>query len=392
LHGRPLRIVHVVRAPIGGIFRHIADLARAQTEAGHWVGIVCDSRTGGAFDDRLIAGLAPRLAFGVERVAMERALGPRDLASSLAVARLLAARAPDVVHCHGAKGGVFGRLAATLLRARGRRVAAFYAPHGGSLHYDPQSMAASLYFAVERWLEPLTDGLIHVSHYEAATYRAKVGSPRCPVHVVHNGLRPDEFAPVEAAGESADFLYVGILRDLKGVDVFLEAMARLEGATALVVGEGEPADEARYRRLVEELGIAGRLRFHPPMPARLAFAKARTLVVPSRAESMPYIVLEAAAAAMPLLATRVGGIPEIFDGEADRLVPPADAAALADAMHAALADPGRFAAEAAARRERLMERFSLAHMAGQVEAVYREALERRAAAAAKGRRRIGQPA
>ena len=81
-------------------------------------------------------------------------------------------------------------------RRRGRTVAAFYAPHGGSLHYDTASLSGRVYFAVERALERLTDGLIHVSAYEAETYRRKVGVPRCPAHVVRNGLRPEEFEPV----------------------------------------------------------------------------------------------------------------------------------------------------------------------------------------------------
>ncbi|HEX2255648.1 MAG TPA: glycosyltransferase family 4 protein [Afifellaceae bacterium] len=389
---RTLGIVHVVRAPIGGIFRHVADLARAQTAAGHRVGVICDSLTGGDFERRIIDELRPGLAWGVERIPMQRALGPRDLASSLAVAHSLAALGPDVVHCHGAKGGVFGRVAAALLRARGRRMAAFYAPHGGSLHYDSRSLAARVYFAVERSLELLTDGLVHVSQYEAATYCAKVGAPRCPASVVHNGLRPEEFEPVEPLAGAADFLFIGMLRDLKGVDVFLDALARLDGgAGAVIVGEGEPADEARYRRMADELGIAGRVCFRPPMPARQAFAMARTLVVPSRAESMPYIVLEAAAAGMPLIAARVGGIPEIFQGEADRLVPPADAVALAEAMRAALSEPHTAAKQAAVRRARLAERFSLSRMAGQVEAIYREALERRYPATQTGTRRAEIP-
>lgn len=373
-----LGIVHVVRAPIGGIFRHIADLARSQSEAGHRVGIICDSRTGGAFEDQTIAQLAPELALGIDRIPMQRALGPRDVASSAAVARRLAALSPDVVHAHGAKGGVFARVAASLLRMRGRKLVAFYSLHGGSLHYDPRSLTGRVYFAVERLLEPMTDGLLHVSGYEAATYRAKVGVPRCPAHIVHNGLRPQEFEPVETAADAADFLFIGMLRDLKGVDVFLEALARLDGpATALVVGEGEPADEARYHAMADQLGIADRVRFLPPMPARQAFARARTLVVPSRAESMPYIVLEAAAAGMPLIATRVGGIPEIFQGEEERLVPPGDAAALAESMQTAHVTPTQTASETAARRARLRTGFSLSRMAGQVEQIYRDALARR---------------
>ena len=90
-------------------------------------------------------------------------------------------------------------LAAAIERRKGRKVAAFYAPHGGSLHYDPGSLSGRIYFTVERALERLTDGLIHVSAYEAETYRRKVGAPRCPAHVVRNGLRTDEFAPVQPA-------------------------------------------------------------------------------------------------------------------------------------------------------------------------------------------------
>ena len=76
----------------------------------------------------------------------------------------------------------------------------------------------------------------------------------------------------------------------------------------------------------------------PPMPARQAFALARIIVVPSRAEAMPYIVLEALAAGMPMIATAVGGIPEIFGAGSPALVRP-DAGEIADTMSEALADP-----------------------------------------------------
>src|SRR5262249_395455 len=102
-----LRIVHVVRAPIGGIFRHIVDLATAQSAAGHAVGIVCNSLEGGAFEDGVIARLAPQLAFGVTRFPMRRAVSPSDLRAARDLMRHLAALAPDVVHCHGSKGGIY---------------------------------------------------------------------------------------------------------------------------------------------------------------------------------------------------------------------------------------------------------------------------------------------
>jgi glycosyltransferase involved in cell wall biosynthesis len=114
------------------------------------------------------------------------------------------------------------------------------------------------------------------------------------------------------------------------------------------------------------LGLRSAL--YPPRPAREAFRTGRVLVVPSRAESLPYIVLEAAAASMPLVATNVGGIPEIFGPESPALVPPGDTAALAAAMLAA------FAGEAAARTARLHARvaaeFTVGTMTDQILAAY----------------------
>ncbi len=373
-----LSIVHVVRSPVGGIFRHIADLASAQNEAGHAVGVICNSLTGGAFEDEWIAALAPKLELGIARLPMPRSIGPADVAATFRVARLIARMRPDVVHAHGAKGGLFGRLAAGIERRRGRAVAAFYAPHGGSLHYDAASAAGRFFFAVERGLERLSDGLIHVSAYEAETYRQKVGVPRCPAHVVRNGLRPEEFEPVPHGPDAADFLYIGVLRDLKGVDVFLAALATLkeEGREfrALVVGAGDLGDERRYRALVAA-SLSAEVEFRAPMPARQAFSLARNIVVPSRAESMPYIVLEAAAAGRPLIATNVGGIPEILPGKEERLLPPGDPVALAEAMRQALAAPERMAAEAVLRREAVKQKFSLAVMAASVEKLYRDPLQ-----------------
>jgi glycosyltransferase involved in cell wall biosynthesis len=378
--GQSLAIVHVVRSPVGGIYRHIADLAIAQKQAGHRVGLICDSLTGGQLEEDRIAALAPDLALGVLRIPMPRAVGPGDLPATIRVARHIARLRADVVHAHGAKGGVFGRLAAMLERRRGRSVAAFYAPHGGSLHYEKGSTAGRVYFAIERALELATDALIHVSAYEAKVYREKVGVPRCPAHVVVNGLRPEEFEPVVPDANAVDFLYIGMLRDLKGIDVFLDALARLKergcDVRANVVGAGDRADEQRYGEFVNSSGLADRVAFLPPMPARRAFSGARTVVVPSRAESMPYIVLEIAAAGLPLLATNVGGIPEVLWGEGEALLPPGDADALASAMELALASPERMAAEAMVRRERIRQKFSLATMAARIEDIYRDALER----------------
>jgi len=379
-----LGIVHLVRAPIGGIFRHILDLASAQSAAGHDVGIVCNSLEGGAFEDDLIAAIAPRLKLGAARFPMRRQVSLSDLRAARDLVRHVGALAPDVVHGHGSKGGTYGRLIGTWL-GRKRPVARIYSPHGGSLHYSETSIEGRIYFAIERLLGRITDAIIHVSAYEAETYRRKVGIPRCEATVIRNGLRQDEYVPVVPNRDARDLLFLGMLRNLKGIDVFLQAIARLREEKGRIVTAhviGQTTEMESWVELARAAGIGEQIAFHQPKPAREAFAMTRALVVPSRAESMPYVVLEAVAAALPIVATLVGGIPEIFGPRTDELVPPGDAAALADAIDRMLADPARASRDALARREWLLPRFHIDVMQEQVEKLYRTILDRRTAPAA----------
>ncbi len=288
---RPLRIVHCFRSPVGGLFRHVADLTREQARNGHSVGIVCDSSTCGAFEERLFEQLLPSLALGLKRFPMRRQVSPSDLAASWRMLREVRALKPDVLHAHGAKGGVYARVIGALLRLSGSRVARIYTPHGGSLHYDPRSTGGRVYFATERLLEFMTEALIFVSDYEATAYREKVGPPRPPVTLARNGLRQEEFETIAPDADAVDFLYIGMLRDLKGTDVFIDAIAEIGKrrgtiSAALIIGDGP--DKLKYQETVRRLGLSDSVRFHDPMPAREAFRRTRLVVVPSRAESMPY--------------------------------------------------------------------------------------------------------
>src|SRR5690606_29836200 len=110
-------------------------------------------------------------------------------------------------------------------------------------------------------------------------------------------------------------------------------------------------DEAAFRAQIVKLGLSDTVTMRPPSPIRHVLPEARAMVVPSRAESLPYVILEAAAAGQPLIATRVGGIPEIFGPAASRLVPPADVPALAAAIAQTLGAPDRAVADAEALRD-----------------------------------------
>ena len=155
----------------------------------------------------------------------------------------------------------------------------------------------------------------------------------------------------------SDILFIGDMRMLKGVDVLLDAIASLNASrptTACLVGDGP--DLPQFKAQAKKLGLDGLVSFPGRMGAREAFGLGRILVMPSRAESFPYVVLEACAAGVPLIASNVGGIPEVLGP--GNLVPPGDAAALASRLAEALADPQAVAASAADTRERLRTSFS----------------------------------
>jgi glycosyltransferase involved in cell wall biosynthesis len=362
--GSSLRILHCLRAPVGGLFRHVCDLAEAQAALGHDVGIVADASTGGAAAQARLQALEATCALGVVRFAMARMPGPGDVSVAIRVAKTAKALRPDVLHGHGAKGGAYARLAGTWLRRGADRPVRAYTPHGGTLHYSPTSPTGLVFLTLERLLSRRTDVFLFESDYGRQMFAEKVGDTGGIVRVVHNGLRPAEFEPVVPAPDAADFVFVGELRHLKGIDTLLAALASLNrsgGATAVIVGAGD--EGAQLQRTAADLGLGDRVTFAGAMPARQAFARARCVVVPSRAESLPYIVLEAAAARLPIVATRVGGIAEIFGDQADRLVPPDDPQRLAAAMDRIRRDPAAARVDADKLSAYVERRFSLEGMA-----------------------------
>ncbi|MCJ2034999.1 glycosyltransferase family 4 protein [Methylobacterium sp. J-068] len=371
------RILHVFRAPVGGLFRHVVDLARLQAAAGHRVGIVCDASTGGERAARALAELAPSLALGVTRTPMRRNPHPSDLRALRAIARRAEAVGATVLHGHGAKGGVYARLALV----RGGAPVRAYTPHGGSYNYKPGTLRHRLYMGIERALALRTDVFLFESEYVAGRHRAYAGDPRRITRIVHNGISEAEFAPVVPAEDRYDLLYVGELRDAKGVPFLLDALLRLraEGRPLrlLMVGSGPDADVLADR--VVEMGLGDAVAFEPPQAIRAVLARGRVMVVPSLAESLPYVVLEAAAARQPLVATNVGGIPEIFGPAATELVPARDGKALAGAIAKVLDE------EPEARRLRfeglaasVKARFSMTRMGSDVLSGYAAALRARA--------------
>jgi glycosyltransferase involved in cell wall biosynthesis len=367
----PLNILHVLRAPLGGLFRHVVDLVQGQAARGHRVGLIVDSTTGGARAETALAALVPHLALGVQRVAISRELGPSDIQALGRVSGWIRQVAPDVLHGHGAKGAALARL--TLSAPQAIRV---YTPHGGSLVYRPGTVAGGFYRTLEWLLKWRTDLFLFESSYIAALFRAEIGHPPGIVRVVHNGVGEAEFAPIVPRPDATDIICLGELRPVKAFDVLIEALAILKQQGRLVSATiaGEGPDAVKLQAQAEQLGIADLVRLVGYRPAREAFAMGRMMVIPSRAESLPYVILEAAAAGVPIISTRVGGIAEIFGPQSDQLIAPDDIGALIGAISSALDNPAGLRRVAQMLQARVQAEFSLPAMVDGGLAAYREAL------------------
>lgn len=363
---------------MGGILRHVRDLAIKHTAQGHDVGILCDVAGNEGYNEALLENLSGIISLGVKRVPMSRSIGVADLFAVSKTLRALKGLRPNIVHGHGAKGGLHARISGTLCGRGSKQPARLYSPHGGSLHFDPASRNGKLFFQVERALERMTDNINFVANHEAATYVEKIGEPTCSSRVIYNGLTDEEFEPVNAQEDAADFLFIGEMRMLKGPDLMLRALSRLkaEGATdvsAVLVGEGPDREE--IHAMVRERDLQTNVTIRPPMPARAAFELARCVVMPSRAEAMPYIVLEALAAGKPLIATNVGGIPEIYGTDRDVLIE-ADVDPLTARMRQGFEELDALR-KRMPNHETLRERFGLETMAANMLDAYHEALAKK---------------
>jgi len=288
--------------------------------------------------------------------------------------RLIRRLKPDVLHGHGAKAGAFIRL-----KPRSKGTIHVYTPHGGSLHYPLNTIKGALYSRLERTLMNRTDLFLFESAFARDTYQRTIGTPKGLVRCVFNGVTAEEFDPIVKAADATNVVYVGEFRHIKGADLLIDAVARLRAdgkpVTLTLAGDGEELEALKAQ--IEKLGLTEAVRFIGHVKARYGFSKGTVLVVPSRGDSMPYVVIEAAAAGIPMVAANVGGIPEIFGTHTEALFAPNIAGAMADAIELALEDPEAALARAKSLRERIFLHFSQKAMVEGVLAGYREAFANR---------------
>jgi glycosyltransferase involved in cell wall biosynthesis len=220
-----------------------------------------------------------------------------------------------------------------------------------------------------------TDALITPSQAMAAQLVDRLGIPRRRLAVIPNGVD----VPAAPQPPGAAVGTISVLEPVKGLGTFLEAAGRLAplhpDVPFVIYGTGSEAPWLRRR--VDELGLGDRVRLAGYAPAREALRLLRVYALPSIMENSPMGLLEAMAAGVPAVASRVGGVPELGPSGTVRLVAAGDPVALADAVDALLRDAEAAAAQAAAARAHVMRDGTSAVMTARTAALYERLLERR---------------
>lgn len=355
---RPLTVLlAVANRSYGGAERHVVDLANVLLQRGHRTAILCP---GYPEVERL---LDP----GIQVLILPQPVNPLRLAVRLrwAVRDL----GPDVVHLHSHQALLAGRLT---LAARNRRVrpALVSTAHG----WVPERLRLRrLYAATYRATTTFDDATIAVSQATAANF----GRQARAIHVIANGIaREPALSPYQAGPERGPIRlgFLGRLTEEKGFLTALTAyrllLVRFPELELHVFGDGPLRAEAEAKAMEHDLG---RVTFHGWVPqgdVLRVLSGFTLLLMTSREEGFPYVVLEAMSAGCPIVATAVGGIPEIIeDGHTGFLIPPDDPAAAAETIQRAVGQPHLLAELRRNAWERLAD-YSIEAMANRVEQVY----------------------
>lgn len=386
-----IRVMRVIaRLNVGGPALHAA-LLTERLDPGRYESVLVTGSEAPA-EGNYLALTGRRLERLVVVPALGREIhGARDAIALAQLVRLMRRERPVIVHTHTAKAGMLGRLAARL--ARVPIVVHTYHGHVFRGYFSPAK--TRLFLALERWLGRHTDRLLTVSPAVRRELLALgVGTPD-RLAVLPLGLDLAPFLAPRPAGAPGLRAGLGLpaatplvavvarLVPVKAHETFLEAAALVAAkrpeARFLVVGDGER--RAELEALARRLGLARSVAFlgwRADLPA--IYRDVDVVALTSRNEGSPVSLIEAMAAARPVVATAVGGVPDLVeDGVSGYLVEPGQPAAVADRVLALLDDPERREAFGRAGRKRVDPAFDAARLLRDVDALYRRLIEEKRA-------------
>jgi len=358
-----VRIVYLItELNLGGAERALARAVAGLSRDRYNPLVVC------LFDPGIVADQIR--ASGVQVIDL-RAKGKWDLSVAWRLYRLLRRERPTILHTWmfhaNVPGRLLGRLAGVPIIISSERT---------------MGQESRWRYRLNRITAPLTDRVVCVSQQVADFVVQEVGIPQCKVVVIPNGidLRNFKYLPAKRQARAAlglpyELALIGTvarLNPVKRLDVLLQALASVNGVCAVIIGDGP--ERARLEALRKQLGLVERVRFvgqQSNVPEWLAAMD--LFVLPSDWEGMSNALLEAMAVGLPVVATAVGGTPEVVvDGVTGLLVPPRDPEALAEAIIALLQDRERAEAMGRTGQERVERYFTVERMVQKTEALYEE--------------------
>jgi glycosyltransferase involved in cell wall biosynthesis len=384
-----IKILRVIaRLNMGGPALHVAYLTEGLRKRGYDTTLVAGSLARGEDSMAFVAD-----AHGVEIVRIDelgREISPlRDLMATIRLARLIRKERPQILHTHTAKAGTVGRVAARLAGSRKPPIIV-HTFHGHVLrgYFGP---VRSLFFRLlERWLARGTTALVAVSPQVRDDLVALGVAPAERFVVVRLGIELDERVAPELNGRAETRRYLGISGDrfavgwigrmtaVKRTDDVLIAFKRLRdsGIDAVLCMVGDGPDRVLLERRARELGVTRDMLFlgyqEDVAPFYAAFD---ALVLPSENEGTPVSVIEALAAELPVVATRVGGVPDVVtDGEDGFLVEAGATDDLAERLGRLARDPELRSRMGKKGRERVLPRYAVERLVDDVDELYRSLL------------------
>jgi glycosyltransferase involved in cell wall biosynthesis len=388
---RPIRVVRIIaRLNIGGPARHVALLERHLPKLGYQSWLVYGTPAAG---ERELAFEAGPGHTAVRLTSLSRSIRVvADVAALWQIWQVLRRVRPDVVHTHTAKAGALGRVAAAgynLTRRRARRAVVIHTFHGHVFEGYFRPSVARIVRRVERALARVTDRIIAISPGQRSDLVERFHvAPANRVVVVPLGLDLEPLAGLardrsrtRSTGDADAVVcaFIGRLAPIKHVDLLIRACARAFASEShgrlLVVGDGEC--RAELEALAAQLGVMDKITFAGwQTDLQALYAGVDLVALSSLNEGTPVALIEAMAAGCAVVATTVGGVPDVVDDRrTGRLVAPGDESALARVLAELIADAEQRARLGAAARAEALARFGYLRLVADVDRVYREALE-----------------
>jgi glycosyltransferase involved in cell wall biosynthesis len=385
---RPVRVLRVIaRLNMGGPALHVAYLTHGLRERGYETTLVAGSLARGEDSMEFVAR-----ELGIEAThlpELRRDIAPiRDLQATLRLAQLIRRLRPDILHTHTAKAGAVGRMAASLV-GDARPPIVVHTFHGHVLrgYFGPRLSYG--FRLLERWLARRTDALVAVSP-EVRDELVRLGvAPAEKFTVVRVGIelsarvadldgRAETRRRLGIARDSFTVGWVGRMTGVKRTSDVLLAFKRLRerGVDAFLCMIGDGPEREQLERRAHELGIMKRTLFlgYQEQVAPY-YAALDAMILPSGNEGTPVSAIEALAAGRPVVATRVGGLPDVVrEGEDGFLVAPGAVDELADRLERLAADEELRRRMGEAGRERVLPRYSVERLIDDVDALYRSLL------------------